>query len=650
MHRPCCLAVALSLLLIAAVDADLPGEWRAYGADKASTKYLPLEQITKDNVHQLRLAWRWRSPDQEILAANPGLWTMLYEATPLMVGGVIYTSTSLSQAAAIDALTGQTLWVHDPQTYQAGAPANVGFVHRGVAYWEDGEDHRILMGTGDGYLLCLDARTGKPIASFGENGRIDLTQGLRRPVDRALYAVPSPPVICRDVVVVGCTVLDHFAVEKFPPRNMPPGDVRGFDVRTGALRWTFHTIPQQGELGNETWENDSWKYTGNTNVWSMMSCDEELGYVYLPVSTPTNDFYGGERPGDGLFGESLVCLDVATGKRVWHFQFVHHGLWDYDPPAAPLLVDIEKEGKKIRAVAQVTKQALCYVFDRVSGKPLWPIEERPVPASQVPGERASPTQPFPTRPLPFDRQGVTPDDLIDFTSELRQAALDTLSRYDFGPLFTPPTERGTILLPGLIGGASWAGAAFDPQSSTLYVPSVTFPFTAALVRASTPHPDYAFHGKAAFGPQGPQGFPLFKPPYGRLTAIDLKTGDHLWMTPVGNGPRFHPALRHLDLPPLGWDRRIFPLATRTLLFAAQQGIWTVRGVSPKGNSIESDLQNQEAFLRAYDLKDGHLIAEIPLPGNATGGPITYVAGDKQFIAIPIGGASHPAELIALSLP
>jgi quinoprotein glucose dehydrogenase len=323
----------------------------AYGADKWGTKYSPLDQIDADNFNQLEVAWRWSSADDRILEANPDFLTAVYEATPLKIGDVLYVSTSMSQVAAIDAVSGETIWVYDAQTYRDGMPVNVGFVHRGVSYWADGEDRRIIYGTGDAYLIALDADSGKPVSSFGENGRADLTKGLRRPIDRALYGVSSPPVICGDVVVICATVLDAFAIGMPPNKVMPPGDVRGFDARTGEQLWVFQTVPQEGEFGNETWEGGSWKNTGSANVWTVMSADEELGYVYLPVSTPTNDYYGGNRLGDNLFAESLVCLNAATGGRVWHFQIMHHGLWDYDLPAHPNLVDIEVDGRKIKAVA-----------------------------------------------------------------------------------------------------------------------------------------------------------------------------------------------------------------------------------------------------------------------------------------------------------
>jgi quinoprotein glucose dehydrogenase len=360
---------------------DSATEWLSYGGDKASSKYSPLAQISGGNFNRLKNAWTWQSAEAEVAKANH-LKTWAWESTPLMVGGVLYTSTSLSQVAAIDAATGKTIWVYDPETWKNGTPSNNGFVHRGVTYWAEGNDRRIVFGTGDGYLICLNAATGKPIPTFGHEGRIDLTQGLGRSVDRHLYGLSSPPIICRNVIVMGSKVNDiPLAAE------MPPGDVRGFDVRTGKQQWIFHAIPRQGEFGNETWKDGSWKTTGAANVWTMMSADEALGYVYLPFSTPSDDFYGVNRPGDGLFGDSLVCLDARTGNRVWHFQMAHHGLWDYDLPCAPNLIDIRVDGKPVKAVAQMSKQGFCYVFDRVTGKPIWPIEERPVPRSTVHRER-----------------------------------------------------------------------------------------------------------------------------------------------------------------------------------------------------------------------------------------------------------------------
>ncbi|MGH9935422.1 MAG: PQQ-binding-like beta-propeller repeat protein, partial [Blastocatellia bacterium] len=398
----------------AAKNGAVKGEWRYYGGDSGSTKYSPLDQINKENAGKLKIAWTWDSPDIPLQKENRMLSSFAYEVTPLMIGGRLYTSTSLSQVAAINAETGQTIWTFDTEARKAGRPTNLGFVHRGVTYWTDGKQERVYIATADAYLWAIDAKTGKAVAEFGEGGKVNLAKAIPLAVNSRNYAVTSPPVICRDVLMVGSSIGDGPIV-----KEQPRGDIQAFDVRTGKPLWIFHTVPQAGEFGVETWENESWKYTGNTNVWTLMSVDEELGYVYLPTGTPTNDWYGGHRLGNNLFAESLVCLDAKTGKRVWHFQTVHHGVWDYDLPAAPALADITVKGKHIKAVAQITKTGFLWVFDRVTGKPVWPIEERAVPQSTVPGERTSPTQPFPTKPAPFERQGSTEANLIDFTPELR---------------------------------------------------------------------------------------------------------------------------------------------------------------------------------------------------------------------------------------
>ena len=424
-----------------------------------------------------------------------------------MAGGFVYLSTSLGQVAALDAGTGDLVWSYDPQTYdRLDRPANMGWQHRGVSFWEDtaSDDARIFIATHDLLLVALDARTGAQYADFGADGAVDLSTSLGRPIDRARFTHSQPLAIVGDTVIVGSIVQDTGLTR----READPGHVRGFDARTGERKWIFHTIPQGEEFGADTWHDESWRYSGHSNVWGTMAVDEELGYVYLPTGTPTNDWYGGMRPGDNLFAESIVCVDAETGERVWHFQAVHHGLWDYDFPTAGNLLDITVDGREIRAIAQSSKQAFTYVFDRVTGEPVWPIEERPVPSGSVPGEWYSPTQPFPTKPPPFDLQGIAEDDLIDFTPELREEAIRIAGRAQLGPIFTPP-----------------------------------------------PVP-------------GPRGLPLVKPPYKRVTAIDLNTGDELWMAPHGDGPRNHPALRHLNLPALGGHGGMHgggPLVTKTLL-------------------------------------------------------------------------------------
>ncbi len=637
----------VSCALIAQVASPVPphGEWPTHGGTNANARYSSLDQITRDNVRQLRIAWRWTSPDHELMALQTGIQTWLNQATPLMIGGVLYVSTSVSQVAAIEAISGRTLWVHDPKVWVHGTPANFGYVHRGVAHWTDGRDARILIGTGNAYLIALDARTGTPVTSFGDEGRVDLTEGLGRPVDRRWYTVTSPPLVIGDLVIVGSSI------QGWPMRlDMPPGHVRAFDVRTGTQRWIFHSIPQVGQFGNETWAGESWRTVGGVNVWTIMSADEELGYVYLPFSPAANDYYGGERHGDNLFADSLVCLEAATGRRVWHFQFVRHGLWDYDIPAAPNLVDVIVGGRRVSAVAQVTKQGFVFVFDRVTGRPLWPIDDRPVPQSAVPGEKTAPRQPFPTRPAPFERQEASPADVIDLTPELREQALEILARYDHGPLFTPPSERGTVLVPGVGGGANWAGAAFDPETGRLYVPSVTAPNVVTLSPSAGSSINDRYVGRLQ-RLRGPQGLPLLKPPFGRLTAINLGTGDHVWVVPVGEGPRHHPLLEPLQLGRLGWDRRSFPLATRTLLFVAQMG--PAGGTQPAADRpwvpvprVVSD----DPALQVFDKASGELIAKIQLPANATGALMTYLSAGKQYIVVPIGGGNLRAELIALSLP
>ncbi len=628
-----------------AVAPPAPGNWAVYGSDKASTKFTRLDGITGENFPNLTIAWQWATADQPILDADTTMWTGRYEATPLAIDGILYTTTSLSQAVAIDGASGTTLWTYDPGTWRAGTPTNVGFVHRGLTYWKPANGSpRLIYGTGDGYLVALDPATGRPIPEFGKGGQIDLTEGLRRPIKREHYGVTSPPMICGDMLVVGSSIWD-LNTDSLPP----PGDVRGINPSTGATAWTFESIPQSELVAQRSWEGNSWLTYGNTNVWTYMSCDEELGMVYLPFSTPTSDYYGGGRPGDNLYAESVVAVRVKTGEKVWHFQGVHHGIWVYDFPAAPILVDITVEGRLIKALAQVSKQAFTYVLDRVTGAPVWPIEERPVPQSPtVPGEKLWPTQPFPTKPAAFDRQGVLDEELIDFTPALTAEARRILRQWDRGPLFTPLSARGTLSMPGFIGGASWAGAAVDPDRGILYVPSVTLPTVLSLGKPAGPSA-YAYQVGFNAHPEGPQGLPFTQPPYGRVTAIDLNTGEHLWVTPMGEGPRNHPALKGLNLPNLGWPFRTFVLKTPSLLLAAQEGPWSLRGISRRGNAIIVGSEDKAPTLRALDPATGAILGEIPIPGNASGGLMTYLAGGEQYIAIPHGGASQRAGIVALKL-
>ena len=620
-------------------------DWPSYGGDNRNQKYSAVALIDRGNVSRLQVAWRWSSPENATIQTRRGLKTNLFEATPVLADGRLFVVTGLHQLAAVDAQTGTTLWVHDPAIYRRGTPQRLGFTHRGAAIWRDPAGKvRVFLAAGDGYLTALDAETGQPIPGFGQAGKVDLLVGLRRPVKRFEFGVNSPPAVVGDVVVVGSFVQDGWRF-----RRGPPGDVRGYDARTGALRWTFHTIPEPGEVGAETWLDGSAGEAGSANVWTFMSADDDLGYVYLPTSTPTNDHYGGHRPGDNLFAESIVCLDARTGRRVWHFQTAHHGVWDYDLPAGPVLADVTIAGVKRKILAQVSKQAFVYVLDRQTGQPIWPIEERPVPQSETPGERTAPTQPFPTRPAPFDLQGLTVDDLIDFTPSLREEAIAILNQLDSRGLFTPPSERGAVLLPGPAGGASWAGASFDPETGTLFVPSITAPTVIRLIQPGPGSADMRYLSERPVL-TGPDRLPITKPPYGRITAIDLTTGEHKWMIPHGTGPREHPRLAGLDLPDLGWPSRGFVLATKTLLFAVQEPNIADRPLSPVTNAFEVTAQTREARLRAFDKATGELVAQLDLPANAGGAPMTYRIGGRQLIVIPVGGGGVPAELVAVTVP
>jgi quinoprotein glucose dehydrogenase len=650
-------AVVLGTAVATAQQGARGGEWSRYGGDAGTTKYAPLDQIDKGNVSRLRIAWQRPAVDPSITSRDPKLtYSGNFRATPLMVGGVLYSPNAVGLVEAFHPGTGKTLWVQEPFPEQGPAGLR-GTSSRGVAFWAEGNDRRLFVVRGE-YLIALDPATGKPLDGFGDGGRINLRAGLGAAATG--YAWTGAPQICRDVIMVGVGIGASMN-DRPTHKEGVPGLVQAFDVRTGKPRWRFNPIPRPGEVGSETWENDSWSYSGDANMWSLMSVDEGEGLAYLPLTSPTSDMYGGHRPGDNLFANTLVCVRCEDGRRVWHYQIVHHDLFDYDLPAAPILADIRVDGKPVRAVVQLTKQAFAFVFDRLTGRPVWPIEERPVPASDVPGERAARTQPFPTKPPPFDRQGVSVDDLIDFTPELRAEATALLKFYRVGPLFTPPSvrsddpngRRGTIQLPGSVGGADWQSGAFDPETGVLYVQSITTPFTADVVK---PDPqksnlDYV-SGTRAWTP-GPQGLPLFKPPYGRITAIDLNKGEQLWMSPNGDGPRDHPLLKPLNLPPLGSPGRSSPLVTRTLVFLGEgDPVMAALGsrLPPEMPPTIAPGYGGKKF-RAFDKATGAVVWEMELPAGITGAPMTYMFEGKQYIVAAIGSREQQnTGWVALSLP
>jgi quinoprotein glucose dehydrogenase len=650
--RTTALLLAITAVTSAHAADTSKGDWPYYAGSITATKYSPLARIDARNVTKLAPVWTWDSPDNALLGTVTKERGGAFKATPLMVDGVLYTSTSLNLLAAVDAGSGKTLWTFDPKAYESGRrPANSGWQHRGVSYWEgrvDGKiSKRVLIATGIGELIAVDATNGAVVTSFGANGRVDLQrQLLRNEDDRRQIGFNSPQLVVGDVIVIGCTI-----AERAGSNGNPVGHVQAFDVRTGAPKWLFHTVPHDQEPGVETWEDDSWKNAGNTNPWSMFSADPELGIVYIPNTTPTNDYYGGDRKGHNLYAESLLAIDADTGKLVWHFQGVHHGLWDYDFPAAPTVVDIKVDGKRIKAIAQVSKQGFTYVFDRATGKPVWPIEERAVPQSTVPGEKSAATQPFPMKPPAFVPQGLSDSDLIDFTPEIKAEAKRILEEYTYGPLFTPPTvagengKKGTIIRPAASGGANWGGAGFDPDTGYLFVQASTLYSLGGLVPGDTSKGQSQFVGGSTAAPRGPGGLPLTKPPYGTITAIDLNKGEIAWQVPHGDGPRDHPLLKDLKLPPLGASSHTFlssggPLVTKTLLFVNQV----------QTRSDGPGFSTTEFFMHAFDKKTGALVWEYKMKDPPYGTPMTYEYKGKQYIVVAAGGGGAPARLVAFGLP
>ena len=648
-------AVGLALLIwtasLTAQRGTSGNDWRTWGGDLGATRYAPLDQINADNFNTLQIAWRFKT---ESLGKRPDF---NLQTTPLMVNGVLYaTAGEHRNAIALDATTGELLWMHRLEEGKRAAASARRLSGRGVGYWTDGRgDERIFYVTIGYQLVGLDAKTGAPLPGFGTKGVVDLKQDNDQELDPITSDVAwnGAPVVAKDVVIIGAA---HQAGNAPKSRANAKGFIRAFDVRTGKRRWIFHTIPQSGEVGNDTWLKDSWTYTGHTGMWGQLTVDEELGIAYLPIEIPTGDYFGGHRPGNNLFGESLVAVDLQTGKRIWHFQFVHHPIWDYDIPCAPILADITVGGKKIKAIAQPTKQGFVYVFDRQTGEPVWPIVERPVEVGKVPTEWYSPTQPFPTKPPPFERQGFLIDDVIDFTPELKAEALKIVSQYKIGPLFTPPIEKGqdgkigTLFVPN---GANWPGGSYDPDTGIMYVFSHTLLRILSLVN-DPKRSDMNYINSGGGGDAGGgagtlvQGLPLVKPPWGRITAIDLNKGEIVWQVAHGDTPdyvRDHPALKGVTIPRTGRtggaggsSGGIGTLVTRTLVISGEGGIFT----TPNGQ--------KGAMLRAYDKATGANVGEVYMPGAQTGGPMTYMLNGKQYLVVAVSAPSRPAELMAFTLP
>jgi glucose dehydrogenase len=635
------------------------GGWHTYGGDKAFTRYSPLDQINRDNVKNLQFVWHRTAVDQQLMDKFPDLSAPNYfRGTPIMVDGVLYAPNGVGLVEAFDAATGQTKWVQQPTEPTLKEAA--GQSTRGVAYWRKDADERIVSVRGE-YLYAMNARTGMPCRDFGENGRISLSRHTK---DDALYFGWPGPFVVNDVIVIGGNgggkAGSGYGDDGYDPKSQPE-DIRGFDIHSGKLLWTFHILPHPGEPGYDTWGKGSAEYVGNMAAWASLTADEKLGYVYIPLTAPTASHYGGHRPGKNLYSDTLVCLDAKNGKLVWYYQLIHHDLWEYDAATPPILGDITVDGKKIKAVIAANKTGFLYVFDRVNGKPVWPIEERPVPKSTVQGEEPWPTQPFPTKPPAFDRQGFSEADLIDYTPELHQKALEIASHFIMGPLFTPPSvkstepggKRGTLVLPGGWGAGNWNTGAFDPETGMYYAVSMTQAGSYGLTRnPDTENPMLYGTGRLPGTPRpSPEqreqtgdslfidGLPIYKGPYGRITAFDMNKGSIAWMVPNGDGPRDHPLIKDLHLPPLGTPGRPVPLLTKSLLFLGEASDAVMGHAGILG----------AAKFRAYDKATGQVIWEKELPVGTTGGPVTYMANGKQYIVLPIGGKGYGAGWLALAV-
>jgi quinoprotein glucose dehydrogenase len=617
------LQASLRLCFLLAISfSAMAQEWPHYGNDPGGTKYSPLKQINKENVTKLAVAWSYHTGDLSDGSKYPS--RSAFETTPLVIDGVMYLTTPFSRAIALDAETGKELWIFDPKLDRERR-YNL-FINRGASYWVSGDDKRIFLGTLDGRLFSLDARTGKPAPEFGNDGWIDLRKGVADDFPNAGYGLTSPVVTYKELIITGALASDG------EPRG-PSGAIRAFDARTGKLVWRFNTVPQPGEFGHDTWEGDSWKNRGGVNAWSILSVDHERGIVFVPLTSPATDTYGGDRKGDNLFGDCILALDAATGKRLWHFQTIHHDLWDWDIPAQPNLVTVHRDGKDVPAVAQVTKIGHVFVLDRVTGKPLFPVEERPVPQTVVPGEQTSPTQPFPVKPPSFVRQTMSLDELTDVTPESRAECQKMIEGAVTGPMFRPIGLDYTIMFPGTNGGANWGGGSFDPSSGVLFVNSMDVGALWRMVErpegSQIPYRTQSRGGRFWDKNQ----YPCQKPPWAHLTAIDLNTGEFRWRVTLG----VIDELVARGLPPTGTSNLGGSIVTA-------------------GGLVFIGATNDSRF-RAFDKDTGKELWVTKLPASAHATPMTFQGQKtgKQFVVIAAGGGNKynttfSDAVIAFALP
>ena len=648
------LTLSLTSLTVALLVATAPaaaqepstanGEWPSYGGNLSHDRYSPLAQITADNFSELEEAWRFSTDN---LGPEP---EQRYQSTPLMVNGILYvTAGSRRAAVALDPTTGELLWMHRVDEGERGSTAPRRLSGRGLTYWNDGDDGVILYVTPGYQLVALHALTGTPMPDFGDNGIIDLKQNIDQDLEpTSEIGLHAAPIVAGNTIIVGAAHLPGGAP---PSRTNVKGFVRGFDARTGDRKWIFHTIPDGDEFGNDTWGDDSWRTTGNTGVWAQMSIDPELNMAYLPVEAPTGDYYGGHRPGDNLFSGSVVAVDLDTGERKWHYQTVHHDIWDWDLPAAPVLLDITVDGRPIKALIQPTKQNYMFVLDRETGEPIWPIPEVPVPAGTVPGEWYAPTQPIPTKPPPVDEVDLNEDHLVDYTPELRTRAKEIYDKHTIGWLYDPPTVAtpemlGTLQLPNSTGGVNWPGASADPETGFFYVYTKTQIGVLGMIN----DPDRSDMDFIRGRPEGISfrdagtnidGFPMIKPPWGRITGVNMNTGDIAWQIPHGEAPdniRNHPLLEGADIGRTGWPGRVGLLITKNLVVAGESGTYT------------TETGEVGAMLRAYDKATGDEVGAVYMSAPQTGSPMTYQVDGEQYIVVATSGGGQSGTLLAYKLP